>query len=101
MRRQFIIEHLMADFAKDEVLAVKLSFRIDIDRGQQDRPVRQRIPTLAIGEDVFIRGKELERRRVKRSDKADEDEDHSDWTANDLNKYIKLAERGLQVHGRG
>ena len=59
MRGQFIIEHLVADFAKDEVLAVKLAFWVDIDGGQQDRPVRQRIPTLAIGKDVFVRRKKL------------------------------------------
>lgn len=34
MSRQLILEHLMADFAKDEVLAMKLSFWIDVDSCQ-------------------------------------------------------------------
>ena len=59
MGGQFIVEHLMTDFAKDKVLAMKLSFGVDIYRGQQDRPVRQRIPTLAIREQFLSGGNPL------------------------------------------
>ena len=54
MRRECIAEYLMADFAKDKILAMSLIFWIDIDRHQQDRAIRRRIPAFAVGEDVFI-----------------------------------------------
>ncbi|MBX3370912.1 MAG: hypothetical protein KF793_11035, partial [Nitrospira sp.] len=62
--RQIIAELLFTDLREDEWMNRKLPLRMDIDTTNENRPVRKRIPALAVFLNFLIGRNPIESKRL-------------------------------------